>query len=109
VIELTGYVVTIVSVALGRLAAGTFLLFLALAVLYGLILTLGSLALEEAAVGRFPGWDDLRRTLFFAVAENLGYRQLQHVWRLEGFWQLIRKAEWGAMERKGFAAAGRHA
>ena len=109
VIELTGYVVTIVSVALGRLAAGTFLLFLALAVLYGLILTLGSLALEEAAAGRFPGWDDLRRTLFFAVAENLGYRQLQHVWRLEGFWQLIRKAEWGAMERKGFAAAGRRA
>ncbi len=26
-----------------------------------------------------------------------------HLWRLEGFWQLIRKGEWGAMERKGFS------
>jgi hypothetical protein len=38
-----------------------------------------------------------------SLAENLGYRQLAHLWRLEGFWQLARKGEWGAMERKGFA------
>jgi cellulose synthase/poly-beta-1,6-N-acetylglucosamine synthase-like glycosyltransferase len=105
VIELSGYVITIAGVALGRLPTGTFVLYVALAVLYGLVLTLGSIALEESSANRFPGWDDLRRTLVFAVAENLGYRQLQHLWRLEGFWQLIRKAEWGAMERKGFAAA----
>lgn len=105
VIELTGYVVTIVAAALGILTAGTFLLFLALAVLYGLVLTLGAIALEESGANRFPGWDDLRRTLLFALAENLGYRQLQHLWRLEGFWQLARKAEWGTMERKGLAAA----
>jgi cellulose synthase/poly-beta-1,6-N-acetylglucosamine synthase-like glycosyltransferase len=103
VIELAGYVVTIVAVLLGTLATGTFLLFLALAVLYGLILTLGAIAIEEAGANEFPGWDDLRRVLAYAVAENFGYRQLQHVWRLEGIWQLIRKAEWGAMERKGFA------
>jgi cellulose synthase/poly-beta-1,6-N-acetylglucosamine synthase-like glycosyltransferase len=103
VIELAGYVVTIVAVLLGTLATGTFLLFLALAVLYGLILTLGAIAIEEAGANEFPGWDDLRRVLAYAVAENFGYRQVQHVWRLEGIWQLIRKAEWGAMERKGFA------
>jgi cellulose synthase/poly-beta-1,6-N-acetylglucosamine synthase-like glycosyltransferase len=102
VIELAGYVITIVAVILGTLATGTFLLFLALAVLYGLILTLGAIAIEEAGANEFPGWDDLRRVLAYAVAENFGYRQLQHVWRLEGIWQLVRKAEWGAMERKGF-------
>ena len=87
----------------GTLATGTFLLFLALSVLYGLVLTLGAIAIEEAGANEFPGWDDLRRVLLYAVAENLGFRQLQQVWRLEGIWQLIRKAEWGAMERKGFA------
>jgi cellulose synthase/poly-beta-1,6-N-acetylglucosamine synthase-like glycosyltransferase len=103
VIELTGYVVTLVAVILGILSTATFLLFLALAVLYGLILTLGAIAIEEAGANEFPGWDDLRRVLAYAVAENFGYRQVQHVWRLEGIWQLIRGSGWGAMEHKGFA------
>jgi cellulose synthase/poly-beta-1,6-N-acetylglucosamine synthase-like glycosyltransferase len=107
VVELTGYLVTLAAVIAGTLATGSFLLFLALAVLYGLILTLGALMLEESGANRFPGWHDLRRILIFAVAENAGYRQLQHVWRMEGLWQIIRKAEWGAMERKGFTAPGR--
>jgi cellulose synthase/poly-beta-1,6-N-acetylglucosamine synthase-like glycosyltransferase len=103
VIELSGYVVTIVTVLVGALAPRTFVLFLALAVLYGLVLTLSAIALEDAAAGRFPGWDDLRRMLLYAVVENLGYRQLLHIWRIEGAWQLFRKADWGAMERKGLA------
>jgi hypothetical protein len=41
--------------------------------------------------------------LLFALAENFGYRQLLHIWRVEGIWQLIRKGEWGAMERKGLS------
>ena len=102
-IELSGYVVTIAAVALGVLHPVAFALFMALAFLYGLLLTLGSLALEDASANRFPGWSDLRRVLLFAVAENLGYRQLQHLWRLQGCWQLIRKSGWGAMERKGFS------
>jgi len=28
-----------------------------------------------------------------AAGENFGYRQLGHVWRIEGLWQLTRKAE----------------
>lgn len=103
VIELAGYAITIAAVILGTLATATFLLFLALAVLYGLILTLGAIAIEEAGANEFPGWDDLRRVLAYAVAENFGYRQLQHVWRLEGLWQLVRRSGWGPMEHKGFA------
>jgi hypothetical protein len=36
------------------------------------------------------------------VLETLGYRQIVLLWRLEGFWQLVKCGEWGAMERKGF-------
>jgi len=46
---------------------------------------------------------DRLNLLVFALGENLGYRQLSHLWKLEGFWQLVRKGEWGAMERKGLA------
>jgi len=103
VIELSGYVVTTVAVLAGTLPSVGFLLFLALAVLYGLLLTLGGIALEDASVSPRATWMDLRRVLLFALGESLGYRQLMLLWRLEGFWQLIRKAEWGAMERKGFS------
>ena len=103
ILELSGYVVTLISFLLGLISLQAFLLFLALAVLYGLILTLGAAVLEDATTNRHPSWADLRRILCYAVGENFGYRQLGHLWRIEGLWQLVRKSEWGAMERKGLS------
>lgn len=102
-VELVGYCVAIASRLTGTIDTRFFLLFFAVALLFGLFLTVGAIALEDASFGRHPGWDDLGRILLFAVLESLGYRQLVHLWRLEGVWQLIRKGEWGAMERKGFS------
>lgn len=102
IIELAGYGVVTVAWATGALNTTTFALFLALAVLYGLVLSFGAIALEDASCGRHPGWDQLGKILLFALLENAGYRQLSHLWRLEGVWQMIRGGgEWGAMERKG--------
>lgn len=103
VLELSGYVVTTVGFLLGLLSPVAFVLFLALAGLYGLIVTLGAAVLEDATVHRHPHWSDLRRIVLYAVGENFGYRQLGHLWRIEGIWQLVRKSEWGAMERKGLS------
>jgi cellulose synthase/poly-beta-1,6-N-acetylglucosamine synthase-like glycosyltransferase len=103
VLELSGYVVTAVGLLLGLISPAAFLLFLALAVLYGLILTLGAAVLEEATANPHPAWSSLGRILIYAVAESFGYRQLGHLWRIEGLWQLVRKSEWGAMERKGLS------
>jgi len=102
-IELSGYLVALVAFLTGTVSTTIFLLFLAISVLYGLILSFGAIALEDASFGRHPGWDQLGKILLFAVLENAGYRQLSHVWRIEGLWQLVRGGEWGAMERKGFA------
>jgi cellulose synthase/poly-beta-1,6-N-acetylglucosamine synthase-like glycosyltransferase len=105
ILELSGYVVTVAGLVLGFLAPAAFLLFLALAILYGLILTLGAAVLEDATANRHPAWSHLRRILLYAVGESFGYRQLGHLWRTEGLWQLVRKSEWGAMERKGLSRA----
>jgi cellulose synthase/poly-beta-1,6-N-acetylglucosamine synthase-like glycosyltransferase len=105
ILELSGYVVTVAGLVLGFLAPAAFLLFLALAILYGLILTLGAAVLEDATANRHPAWSHLRRILLYAVGESFGYRQLGHLWRTEGIWQLVRKSEWGAMERKGLSRA----
>src|SRR6185437_12057879 len=104
-IELAGYGVSIFALLTGVIGPLTFVLFLAVAILYGQFLTLGAIALEDATFNRYPAWGDLRRLLGYAFAESFGFRQMMHLWRLEGFWQLIRKSEWGAMERRGFSGS----
>jgi len=103
-IELSGYAVTLAAFLFGKISLVTFVLFLAVSVLYGLFLTLSAITLEDATPNRHSAWSDLGRMVLYALGENLGYRQVMHIWRTEGFWQLIRKAEWGAMERKGLSA-----
>jgi cellulose synthase/poly-beta-1,6-N-acetylglucosamine synthase-like glycosyltransferase len=105
VIELGGYGFAVAAFLLGDIDLQFFALFLAVAVLYGLVLSVGSVALEDVTFGRHTGSRALGRILAFSVLENLGYRQLVMLWRLEGFWQLLRKGEWGAMERKGLSTA----
>lgn len=103
VIELAGYAVTAVALALGVLSLVSFGLFWAIAVLYGLILTLGAIALEDATPNMHPAWARLNRMWWYALAENLGYRQLMQFWRLGGIWQLIRKTSWDPLERRGLS------
>ena len=105
IIELSGYAIAVAALATGSLDLAAFALFLAVAVLYGLFLSFGSIALEDASLGRHPGWDDLGRILLYAVLENFGYRQALLLWRVEGFWQLVRRGEWGTLERRGLGAA----
>jgi len=41
-----------------------------------------------------------------AVIENFGYRQLNNIWRMRGWWQFVSgKKSWGEMKRKGLARA----
>jgi hypothetical protein len=102
-IELSGYVVTLVAVLTGTIAPVTFLLFLAISVLYGQVLTVGAILLEDVTPNRHPVWAELRRMRWYAWAENLGYRQLLQCWRIGGLWRLIRRAGWGTMERSGLS------
>jgi cellulose synthase/poly-beta-1,6-N-acetylglucosamine synthase-like glycosyltransferase len=101
VIELLGYAFAIFAFATGGIDLTIFLLFLSVSVLYGLILSFGAIALEDASFGRHPGWDQLGKIMLYAVLENFGYRQISHVWKMEGIWDVIHGGEWGAMERKG--------
>ncbi len=49
---------------------------------------------------------DLPRLILFAVAENLGYRQLTVLWRLRGTLGYLRgRSEWGQPTRTGFDGA----
>jgi cellulose synthase/poly-beta-1,6-N-acetylglucosamine synthase-like glycosyltransferase len=106
-IELLGYLALPVAVALGLLDPAFLLAFLALAVGVGVLLSVAALALEEFSFRRHPRDRDVARMIAYAIAENVGYRQLVTLWRVVAFWDLIRRREaWGAMQRRGLGYSG---
>ena len=105
-LEVLGYVLVPLLWALGLLALPWLLAFLAVTFMLGVFLSVATLVLEEIQLRRFPKARELAILAVIAVAENFGYRQLSNIWRLQGWWQFMRKQQgWGAMTRKGFAAA----
>jgi len=104
VIEFTGYVVTALAVAFGLLDWRFAKLFFLAAVVYGSLLSVASIALEELSFRRYPKVTDLLRLAAYGVLENFGYRQLATWWRIVGVVDYFRGKEgWGTMKRKGFA------
>jgi cellulose synthase/poly-beta-1,6-N-acetylglucosamine synthase-like glycosyltransferase len=103
VVELTGYLLTGVGVLLGIVDPRIAVLFFMVAVLFGVLLSVSAVVLEEFTMRRYPSVADLGRLLAAAVIENFGYRQLLTLWRAQGVWDALRgKRGWGTMERRGF-------
>lgn len=103
VVEVTGYFVVVISYILGWLNIKFVVLFLLLAIVFGVLLSLFSLLLEEFTVKRYDRPKDIIRLFFLAVLENFGYRQINSWWRLKAIFDFIRKKKgWGEMERKAF-------
>ncbi|HET8616567.1 MAG TPA: glycosyltransferase family 2 protein [Actinomycetales bacterium] len=104
VLELLGLVAIVVGLTIGAVNLPFALLFALVAFGYSFFLTVASLTLEEFSFHRYRRWGDLGWLVMATMAENLGYRQLTAVWRLEGLWEELRGRgyEWGAMTRVGF-------
>ncbi|WP_374471841.1 glycosyltransferase [Phenylobacterium sp.] len=105
-IELAGYVLIPAFWLLGVLHIEYLFAFLAVSAGFGVVLSVGALALEEAELRRFPDVKSLAVLMLAGIAENFGYRQINNIWRLRGTWQyLTRQQGWGAMTRRGFKPA----
>ena len=103
VVEVLGYVLIPLFWAMGLLEVGYLLAFLGLTFSFGVFISVGSLALEEKELRRYPDVKSIMILCFAAIAENFGYRQINNFWRLRGWVQFLRgKKDWGAMARKGF-------
>jgi cellulose synthase/poly-beta-1,6-N-acetylglucosamine synthase-like glycosyltransferase len=106
IVELLGYTMTILGLLLGLVRRDTAILFFTVSLLFGLLLSIASLLLEEFTLRKYPSARDLRILLITAVVESLGFRQLTAVWRLQGLIDEMRgKTGWGKMERRGFKPA----
>jgi cellulose synthase/poly-beta-1,6-N-acetylglucosamine synthase-like glycosyltransferase len=79
-------------------------ILLTVSVLYALVLTLSALLVEQLSYRRYAGMRNLLVSIWAALEENVGFRQLNALWRMGGAveaWR-DRPAEWGDMQRRGF-------
>jgi cellulose synthase/poly-beta-1,6-N-acetylglucosamine synthase-like glycosyltransferase len=107
VVEFTGYVVIVVAMAFGMLNWQFAELFFLAAIVYGSLLSVAAVVLEELSFRRYPKATDLLRLAAYGVLENFGYRQLTTWWRIVGVVDYFRgKKGWGTMTRKGFGGSG---
>ncbi len=107
-IEILGYVMIALSWVLGVLNVDFFILFMILAIFFGVFLSVAAVLLEEISFRRYPGWEHLARLVLYGVLENFGYRQILALFKVKAFWDFLRghRRTWGRMEREGFRGAG---
>ncbi len=106
IMEVMGYILMPAFWLLGILSFEHFLAFTALVFTYGVTVSVCSLILEEAELRRFPRARDLAVLTAAAVLENFGYRQLNNIWRVKGYWQYLRADQnWGEMTRTGLSGS----
>lgn len=107
IVEALGYLLIPLFWMAGLLSVEYLLAFVAMSFTFGVVISVGSLALEESELRRFPRARDIVLLTLVAVLENFGYRQFNTFWRLRGVWQYVRRSQsWGTMTRKGFGTPG---
>ena len=103
VVETLGVVFVVFSYILGYADVMFLLLYVNVAVLFGIMLSVSAVLLEELSFRAYPRWGDIGKMCLYAVFENLGYRHLTLVWRIKGIYAYFKGSkQWGTMTRKGF-------
>jgi cellulose synthase/poly-beta-1,6-N-acetylglucosamine synthase-like glycosyltransferase len=106
-LEVVGVIVVPLGLLLGVVNVPFAVAFLLVAYVYAFFVTCAALLVEEISFHRYARWRDLGAIVLASVAENIGYRQLTALWRLQGWWASLRKkkAVWGTMTRAGFGSS----
>jgi cellulose synthase/poly-beta-1,6-N-acetylglucosamine synthase-like glycosyltransferase len=102
VVETFGTALTIVAFLVGDVPLASFVGFLVIAFLVAIVLSIAALALEEFNFRRHQRTRDVAAMVLYTVVENLGYRQLNDLWRVLALVDLARRTTgWGVQRRRG--------
>lgn len=101
VIEVMGYFIIPFSLFMGELNMFFFIMYFLLAALLGVILSIGSLILEQYTRKNVMTAKQCLALSLYAILENFGYRQLITLFRVEGLvkYRKLRRT-WGKIKRK---------
>jgi cellulose synthase/poly-beta-1,6-N-acetylglucosamine synthase-like glycosyltransferase len=102
-VEIVGYFAFALTVALGLASTVYAIGFFMAAFIFGMVLSIAAVGLEELGFRRYPRLSDLVWLFAVGALENFGYRQLISFWRLHGLVSALRRVQtWGDMPRRGF-------
>lgn len=105
IIEALGYILVPVAYIFGFLDLKYFILFFAAAILYGVLLSLGAILLEEYTFNKYHYLKQLLKLSLYGILENFGYRQMTTLFRIEGIIKFKKlKHSWGKIKRHSFEA-----
>ena len=101
-IELFGSALLLVGAVLGWVHWPAFFATVFFAMSAGAMITAMALLLETTATALYPRPRQILLLAAYSWLENLGYRQLVVVWRIQGLWRWARGAQhqWGTMTRQ---------
>lgn len=103
IIETLGYIFIPLSYIFGLLNINYFILFLLSSILYGIILSIGAILLEEYTFNKYPSIHQLLKLSLYGILENFGYRQMTTIFRIEAILRFNKlKNSWGNIKRASF-------
>lgn len=103
VIETLGYIFIPLSYAFGLLNTQYFIIFLVSSILYGIILSIGAILLEEYTFSKYPSIKQLFKLSWYGVLENFGYRQMTTFFRIDAIIRFKKfRNSWGKIKRESF-------
>ena len=106
VVEAAGLVVTVLCTLAGILSVRFAVAFFVAAYLFGTLLSLAAILMEEVSFHRYRRPADTARLLWFAFIEPFGFRQVTVWFRLKAFYKYLQgDHSWGRMKREGFGGS----
>lgn len=103
-LEIYGYINLILGLALGIVNSQIALLLFITVILYGILISIGSLLISENEILYFNNRETFT-IILYAIVENFGFRQVLSGIRVTAYISyLFKQKSWGAMERKGFTS-----
>lgn len=104
IIETLGYIFIPLSYAFGLLNTQYFIIFLVSSILYGIILSIGAILLEEYTFSKYPSIKQLLRLSWYGILENFGYRQMTTLFRIDAIIRFKNfRNSWGKIKRESFS------
>lgn len=102
IVEFLGYIFMILCLFLGGVYIEFAILLFLLSCLYGSLLSMTAVLLEEWSLTKYPKVRDIVKLFLYSLTETIWYRPMTVFWRCEGVWQMLMgDTSWGEMKRKG--------
>jgi cellulose synthase/poly-beta-1,6-N-acetylglucosamine synthase-like glycosyltransferase len=110
VAEIAGWALLLLAGLMGLLSKSFLVMFFVMGYLLSVLISIGSVLMEEMAYHRYNDWRDLFRLVGLCFIEYFPYRPLNTIWRVQGLWQFVRgKNSWQLIDRVGLEPAPRRA